>query len=161
MSIIRKLLRLFTGDKQPQDAAIPDPGVHNMPLSWSRGNDEETRAIEQQIKDWLVTTLRKKEALAFSWESGSDEAFLSFSDATEADQKYFYDLEDYLIRRLDIPSAGEFEMNGKGTIRITGTTVKVQYSSVIRELIDYDEANEQEVYGEEEQDSGELVLFSI
>lgn len=161
MSIINKLLRLFTGNKQPQSAAAADPAVPERPFSWSRSNDEETRAMELRIKAWLVAWLRRQGPMPFSWESGSDEAFLSFSEPAGADQQYFYDLEDYLIRKLDIPSAGEFAMNGNGTVRITGNTVKVQYSSAIRELIDYDEVNEKEVYGAEEPDSGELVLFTV
>jgi hypothetical protein len=52
-------------------------------------------------------------------------------------------------------------MNGSGTIYLDDKLVKAKYSSVLKAIIDFDEKTEQEIYSEEEQDSGDKVLFVI
>ena len=60
-----------------------------------------------------------------------------------------------------IPSAGEFQMNGKGNISIEDGNVRVKYSSIMKETVDYIEETEEEIFGEEEYDEGDVVLFSV
>lgn len=72
------------------------------------------------------------------------------------------ELEEYIMDKLDIPSAGEFSMTGSGSIYLAGNTVKLKHSSVIKELVDYNEETEEEIYGGEEvTSSGDEVIFTF
>jgi len=71
------------------------------------------------------------------------------------------DLEDYIIEKLEIPDAGEFQMNGRGKVYIDNNLVRAQYSSVMKGVIDYNEETNEPVFSEEELDNGDKVLFEI
>ena len=135
--------------------------MKNSLFKWEQERKERMIQTEANIKDWLVKLVKEKKELPFSWESGNDEAFLSFKDYAEWDSNNFEDLEGYIIDKLDIPDAGEFEMTGEGIIYSDGKSIKAKYHSVIKELVDFNEETEEEIYGEEIKDKGDVVLFMI
>ncbi len=115
------------------------------------------------FKEQLVKLLKEKTEIKFSWESGGDEAFLTFEDfAAEAQNHENYELEDFIIEKLDIPSAGEFSMKGVGILYIADNKVRAKYVSEMKEVVDYDEEKEEEIYGDEEiKDEGDEILFAV
>jgi len=173
MSFISKFFgNLFKKDNSPKKLeSISNPTVIKLQLTpaevnnyrdrWEKERLERIVAAEGKLKDWIIVSVRTRGSLAFSWESGNDEAFVTFKDYDEASKENFQELEDYVIDKLNIPDAGEFQMNGQGTIYIADGLVKTSYSSIMKELLDYDEETQTEVYSEEEQDSGDKVLFGI
>jgi hypothetical protein len=70
-------------------------------------------------------------------------------------------LGEFIVDCFDIPDAGEFEMNGSGTIYLSGNLIRAKYSSVTKLLVDFDEETDEETYTEEEHDSGDQVLFPM
>lgn len=160
MSMISKLFgKLFSNN--PQKTAPIEPTTSDYMARWEKERQERTQATEQRLKDWIISSVKEKGSLPFTWESGNDEAFVTFKDNTEAEADNFQDLEEYIIDKLDIPDAGEFEMVGSGTMYINDNLVRAKYSSTIKAIIDYNEETEQEIYSEEEQDSGDKILFAV
>jgi hypothetical protein len=160
MGFISGLLKKLFGDNHNQPE-ISLPLNHNFMAQWEKEQEERIVAAEARIKDWLITSLKEKGNLPFSWESGGDEAFVTFQDNDGTDEENFEDLEEYIIDKLNIPDAGEFQMNGSGTIYIENNLARAKYSSTIKAVIDYDEETEEEIFSEEEQDSGDKVLFAV
>lgn len=105
--------------------------------------------------------MREKKELGFSWESGGDEAFLTIADTTDANRQLYEGFEEYLIHKLEIPDAGEFEMKGEGKLFIRERRVWAAYHSNTRFLQDYDEESEQEVWEEMETEQKERMLFAL
>jgi hypothetical protein len=161
MSLINDLLKkLF--DNNHQKVEPPMPPNDNYMDKWEKEREERIIAAEERLKGWVTASLKGKASLSFSWESGNDEAFVTFQDKTGADKAKFEDLENYIIDKLDIPDVGEFQMNGSGTIYIENNLAKVKYSSTIRASIDFNEETGEEIFSEEgEEDSGDKVLFAI
>lgn len=138
--------------------------VENYMERWERERQSRITEAENNLKDWIIKHLKEKGSLPFSWESGNDEAFVTFKDAanTSGDEEAkFFDMEQYMIDKLDIPDAGEFQMNGNGTITIDNNNAIVKYSSTVKMLLDFNEETEEEIYSEEEKESGEKILFSL
>ncbi len=160
MGLISNLFKNLFGNKEQKVEAIKRSGDNYM-ARYEKEREERIVAAEARLKDWMVTSLEEKGTLPFSWESGNDEAFVSFQDKTESEEDNFEDLEEYIIAKLEIPDAGEFQMNGNGTIYIDSNVVKAKYSSTMKALVDFNEETEEEIYSEEEQDSGEKVLFTL
>jgi len=52
-------------------------------------------------------------------------------------------------------------MDGSGTLYLADNLVKAKYSSIMKGIIDYDEATDTEIYSEEEHDSADKVLFTV
>ncbi len=163
MSLISSLLaKLFGKDNGDKQKSLNRPAsAQDYMNRIENERNERIKSREASIKNWMLNSVREKGNLAFSWESGSDEAFVTFKDSNEAEQDNYEDLEQYIIDKLDIPDAGEFKMNGNGTIYIDGDLVKAKYASTMKGIIDYDEATETEIYSEEIVDSGDKVLFAI
>jgi len=160
MSLISDLLKkLFGRGSQPEAAVTSSKSFSEN--QWERERAERNSNIEQSAEEWLVKYLDKKASVDFTWESGNDEAFVYFSDMPDADEDDLMDVESYIIIKLNIPDAGEFEMNGAGTIYKQDNNVRVKYSSIIKALIDFNEDTEEEIYSEEEKDSGDVILFAI
>jgi hypothetical protein len=132
-------------------------------LLYNRDQEKNKRIKEAEdlLKQWIVQLIKEKDGITFTWESGNDEAFVTFKDKNEADENKFWELESYIIDKLDIPDAGEFSMNGEGKIYILNYEVRAKYSSTMKALIDFDEETETEIYSEEEHDSGDKVLFNV
>lgn len=156
MGLINNILQKLFGKSQQT------PSSTNVFLArWEKERTARIKTAEEQLKPWITATVRAKGSLPFTWESGNDEAFVTFTDASDAEQDNFDALEAYIIDKLDIPDAGEFEMTGAGDIYIEHNAVKAKYSSTMKALIDYNEETEEAVYDEEEHDSADVVLFII
>ncbi len=155
MNLFKKILGVLFGKKTPHvDAA-------NVPFNKFEAWQVKTmKRLELHLKDWIIEAINEKKDIQFSWESGNDEAFLTLGNIEE-ESKNSNDLEEYLLVALDIPSAGEFQMNGTGTVYIQGDFVNVKYKSAIKAIIDYNEDTDEEIFSEEEIESGNLTLFSV
>jgi hypothetical protein len=160
MSFISNFINKLLGKGQSQKQMPIQPN-NNYLQQWEKEREKRVIEAEARLKNWILALLKQKGTLSFSWESGGDEAFVTFADRTDADEEKFQDMEEYIVNKLDIPDAGEFQMNGNGKIYIENNLVRVKYSSTIKEIIDYDEETEEEIYSNEEQDSGDQILFSI
>jgi hypothetical protein len=156
MNWFKRLTEMIFGKK---DAEMEK--MKSMLFRWEQERKERMIQAEANIKDWLVALVKEKKDLPFSWESGNDEAFLSFKDYAEWDSNNFEQLEGYIIDKLDIPAAGEFEMTGEGVVYSDGKSVKARYHSSIKEMVDFNEETEEAIYGEEVKDKGDVVLFMI
>lgn len=128
-------------------------------MNWRSKEKEYIAAAELRLKNWIVDTIQRNNGLEFTWESGNDESFLEFMTYKEEEQDKYADLEMYLTYKLDIPDAGEFEMTGQGKLYIQNNIVFADYSSELRELVDFNEETE-EVYGEAEKETNNKELFS-
>jgi hypothetical protein len=144
----------------PEAQPTPAPGNDFM-ARWERQRNEKIKESEEKLKDWIILSIRERGSLAFSWESGSDEAFVTFRDNNEAEQDNFEHLEEYIVLKLDIPDAGEFRMDGSGTLYLADNQVKAKYSSIIKGITAYDEETDAVTYSEEEHDSGDKFLFMV
>ena len=172
MSLISGLLSKIFGKRNVEKPApARQPSANNdqvAPLQlndfmarWEKERNERIKAAEEKLKDWIILSIREKGSPAFTWESGNDEAFVTFKDSNEADENNFQDLEEYIVDKLDIPDAGEFRMDGSGTLYLADNLVKAKYSSIIKGITDYDEDTDAVTYSEEEHDSGDKVLFMV
>lgn len=163
MNLISYFLKKIFGNNYNQGEIIFPP-VGDYGIKWGKGKEEKMKIIENRLKGWLIEYLKEKNTLSFTWESGGDEAFVTVEDKDYIDNDIYnsehdFDLEDYIIDKLNIPDAGEFQMNGSGIIYMENNFVKVKYSSTMRATIDFDEKTGEEIFSEEELDSGNKVLF--
>ena len=161
MGLISRFLGKLFGKQQAAEPVKPIRPATDYIARLEKEREERMKAVEQRLKEWAVASVQEKGTLPFSWESGNDEAFVTFADCNDAESGKFEDLEEYIIDKLEIPDAGEFQMNGSGVIYIDGNSVKAKYSSVMKGIIDYNEETEEEIYSEEELDNGDKVLFLI
>jgi len=172
MSLISRLIKKLFGigkvktqssenqQHSKNDQEMPARTNDHMVL-WQTKRNKRIKEAEEKLKDWIIRSITEKGSLAFTWESGNDEAFVEFNDYNEVEQDKFECLEEYIVDKLNIPDAGEFSMNGNGTLYIADNFVKAKYSSTMKGIIDYDEATETEIYSEEELDSGDKDLFAV
>jgi hypothetical protein len=160
MGLIDKLFGKLFG-KKDQKVKPPDPVANDYMAQWEKERQVRIQDAELRLKGWIISSINEKGSLPFTWESGNDEAFVTFQDSNEEEEEDYQDMEEYIIDKLDIPDAGEFSMTGSGTVYIEGDSVKAKYSSTMRGIIDYNEETEQPVYSEVEEDSGDKVLFAI
>lgn len=84
----------------------------------------------------IAQTLQAGHLLTVRWECGGDEGFVYTEiDGQEIEAGYnnekdlAYLLEQYLTERLNLPSAGEFSMEGTGRIFQEGPDVIIDYQS--------------------------------
>lgn len=160
MGLINYLFKKIFGDSQQKTDLTPMVGENYM-VRRDKEREERIMAAEKRLKSWVITSLKEKGSLPFSWESGNDEAFVTFHDKANTSEDNFEDLEEYIIDKLDIPDAGEFQMNGSGTIYLENNSARVKYSSTMKATIDFNEETEEEIFSEEELDSGDKVLFAV
>jgi hypothetical protein len=160
MSLISTFLKKIFGTNHQKDESTI-PATDNYMSRWDKEREERIKATEERLKGWVTASLMENGSLPFSWESGGDEAFVTFQNKTDAEEDNFQDLEEYIIDKLEIPDAGEFQMNGSGTIYMENNFAKAKYSSTMKEMIDFNEETEEEIFSEEEQDSGDIILFTI
>ncbi len=123
--------------------------------------ENEKRAVP--VKEWLINTLKEKNAIDFTWQSGSDEGFIFFDEQAYAAQPKEYDkLEEYLFYILEIGSAGEFEMTGSGSIYVAENNVHIKHESTLREFYDYNPETDEIAYGDKiTTDSGDFIIFPM
>ena len=161
MGIFKSILRLFQGEKTQSVPNTPDTNSSQHFIDrWEKERQARVASYEQELKLWLLQLLKEKKELRFNWESGNDEAFVTFEDEDNMNEN-FESLQDYMIAALDIPDAGEFEMHGTGTIYIAGNAVRVTHESITKMIIDYDETTDEVIYGNNETDKGDIILFTI
>lgn len=160
MGFFDKLFGGLFGKRGPKGAS-PQPTSQYYMTEMEKERQQQIQAAELRLKDWIIALVNEKGSLPFTWESGSDEAFVTFADRTEAQEDNFDDLEQYIVDKLSIPDAGEFNMTGSGTVYIQDNFVRAKYSSSMKAIVDYDEQTDEAIYGEEEQNSGDEVLFSV
>lgn len=160
MGLISSFLKKIFGTGRQQNnqgLTISDADIRK----WKKEDEERLILVENQVKDWLTEYLKANGDIKFSWESGNDEGFVTFENGVSEDEDNFEDLEDYITTKLEIPSAGEFQMTGKGTIYLENNSVKAKYSSIFKTTIDFDEETEEEIFSEDEHDSGDVVLYKF
>ncbi len=119
----------------------------------------------KQLKEQLVKLLLEGKQVTVRWDCGGDEAFaypaidgkeLQYEDA------FSEELAEYIIQKLNLPDAGEFYLKGGGRIFIEDdSNIVIEHTSVMAGVVDYDEEKEEEIYSEEEQESGKQVLFEL
>lgn len=170
MNFLRRLLSKLLGKRRP-DGAPPGLEIKTVKITPSRLQEiqaqrererqERISASEAELKDWIILTVKEKGGIPFSWESGNDEGFVTFTDKSNAEEDNYDNLEAYIIDKLDIPCAGEFEMNGNGTIYIADSFVRAKYRSTYKEVVDYNEETNEAVYNEGETDSGDKAMFPV
>lgn len=166
MSLFKSIFDKLLGNKSSQPSVESKAPLHNTGKNdflsrWEKERQENVIRAAAEIKDWLTAKVKEKGTLNFSWESGNDEAFIDFKEYNNAEQKQFDTLEMYIINALDIPDAGSFQMTGNGTFYIIDNTMKVVHSSVLREILDYDEQTDKEVFGNSDEAKGDVTLFTI
>ncbi|ROT47724.1 hypothetical protein [Candidatus Cardinium hertigii] len=149
-------------EEQMERIEDADEELFDLGNHYEEERAEKIEDADESLESWIIATVKEKGCLSFTWESGSDEAFVTFKDSTDVDRNNFEDLETYIIDTLDIPDAGEFQMNGSGDIYIDNNLVRAKYSSTTKAIIDYNEETDQVIYDEEEyHDSADEVLFAI
>lgn len=160
MGLINRIFGSLFG-KNNEGSKSPDFSTDYYMAQIEKEREQRIKVSEASLKEWLIALVKEKGSLAFSWESGNDEGFVYFKDHNEADEKNFQELEGYIVDKLDIPSVGEFEMNGKGRIYTDGNFIRAEYSSVLSTIVDYNEETDEAVYSDEELDSGDKELFAL
>lgn len=160
MNLFKRIWQYITGNNKEQKDIIPAPSATGYLERWEQERQKRIAAAEVVLKPWLSAKVKEKGELSFKWESGGDEAFVTFDNKNEDEENLFFDLEGYIIDKLDIPDAGEFTMTGNGVIYSNHNEIRVRYSSVLRGIIDFDEEKEEEIYGEEEKDNADIILFT-
>jgi len=166
MGWINNLLANLFG-RQPKPNTTPEyPDA--LPSAYPpRTANTQAEDLDRKVKPWLIGQLKERGNIPFSWESGGDEALLSISgspawDSEDPILRHYEDLEWHIVVTLDIPDAGEFRMTGNGEIYLDASAVRIKYSSVLKEVVDYDEEKDMEIFGEDEElDSGDTILFKL
>ncbi|MCW3169633.1 hypothetical protein OMO38_13990 [Chryseobacterium sp. 09-1422] len=166
MSIFNFFSNLFSRKNDFQNASdlqTFQPSADYNPDAWEKEQLSRINELELKIKDRFVDLIRSKNNhLKFSWDSGNDEAFLNFEGHENTfDNEEFWELEEYLILKLDIPDAGEFEMHGEGFLTIENHTIVADFWSTLRFMEDYDEEKEEEIWSEAETEKKVEKLFQI
>lgn len=162
MSLISRIFEKLFARKTATPGHVPSgDGLPVVPTSWEQQQQQSLKDFELSKGSWVADKIKTHNGLAFSWESGNDEAFVTFANSTKDDEDMFFPLEEYVVSKLEIPDAGEFSMTGQGTLYIEGDFVKAKYSSVMKVLTDFNEETQTEVYGEEYKDSDDRKLFKF
>lgn len=159
MRIFKNLLSSIFSSKREE--VIQAKEKTNYLDKWEKERLKRIANAETQIKEWTVNFIKEKGGINFSWESGSDEAFVEIHEFEGQDKEKLEILEYYLIDVLEIPDAGEFAMEGKGQLYIVHNSVMAKYESIMKSIVDYNEETDEEIYDEIVEDSGERALFKI
>src|SRR5688572_14670893 len=106
MSLLDFFKKLFGGASDP---AQQKQRYEEMNAAWEKERQEKMAGAEVRLRSWVVSLVKEKGSLPFSWESGNDEGFVTFPDNDDVNDARFNDLEEYIVDKLDIPSAGEFQ----------------------------------------------------
>ncbi|MGH1337346.1 MAG: hypothetical protein ACRBFS_14580 [Aureispira sp.] len=86
----------------------------------------------EELKGQLTKHLQEGEKITVSWDCGSDEAFAYIH--IDGEQLTYDDplgeaMDLYLIDYLELPSAGEFSLKGKGEITLEEEKLWITYAS--------------------------------
>ncbi|MGI4869926.1 MAG: hypothetical protein ACRYFX_01975 [Janthinobacterium lividum] len=99
-------------------------------------HDEYVQQLIQALEPQVRTLLENGHTLTVRWDCGGDESFV-YTQLDGQELPAVYDntpnlarlLDQYLTERLDLPSAGEFSMQGTGRIFQEGAEVVIEYES--------------------------------
>jgi hypothetical protein len=86
MSLISRFLKKIFGNKKDENEKIKQSNNFFI-TKWQNERKARINEAEQNLKDWLISLVNDKKSLQFSWESGNDEAFVSFQDYKEIDEE--------------------------------------------------------------------------
>jgi hypothetical protein len=119
----------------------------------------------KQLKGQLVKLLLEGKQVTVRWDCGGDESFAYPAvDGKELgfDDEFGEALAEYIIKKLNLPDAGEFYLKGGGRFFIEDNNkIVIEHMSVMAGVMDYDEEKEEEIYSEEEEESGKHTLFNL
>lgn len=166
MSIINFIKNLFlTKNPFPKasDLETYTPLTEENLEAWRKKEQEKKSSLEKKVKETIIEQIKEQNnSLKFSWDSGNDEAFLTFeNNKTDIDEEKSWEIEEYLILKLEIPDAGEFEMHGEGFLYIENNSVFANYWSTLKFLEDYDEEKDEEIWSEAEVEKNISELFKF
>lgn len=166
MSIFNFISDLFSKKNEfpnASDLETYQPLTNENLDEWERELKSRINVLELKVKDRMVDFIKSNDNhLKFSWDSGNDEAFLNFEGYNNSfDNEEFWELEEYLILKLEIPDAGEFEMHGEGFLTIENDIVAADFWSTMRFMEDYDEEKDEEIWSETQTEKKVEKLFQI
>lgn len=118
------------------------------------------------LEDKIYTLLESGKKITLRWDCGGDEALIySFIDGKEVDFKdpLFLELDMLILNTIDLPSAGEFSMDGTGEIILETGKIYLVCESIFRGYEDYTQEGEslgwKETNEVDETCSGKIELF--
>lgn len=126
LSLNRRKFLLFAG----KCSALLLSGCTSIVETENMGN------LEKKIREILSTGKK----LTIKWDCGGDEALVyPYVDGKGVDfgDPLFLDLDMFIINFLELPSAGEFAMDGKGEIILEEESVYLVCESILRGYEDY------------------------
>ena len=118
----------------------------------------------QEVKSWLLSNLNTDKIITVKWDCGGDEAFIyPYIDGieVEAGHEIHEEFEHFLIEKLSIPDAGEFTLQGKGSIFLENSKIVIEHSAEGKFMVDYDDENKQEIWQEISEKLTKSILFDI
>lgn len=127
-------------------------------------SNKNKKMAKQDIKNWLLSHLDANRKVTVKWDCGGDESFVyPYIDGVEVgyDDEIHDVFEQFLISELDIPDAGEFSLQGQGTIFIEDGKIVIEHSAEGTATIDYDEETEQEIFETISEPLTKDVLFEV
>lgn len=119
---------------------------------------------QQEIKKWLLGHLNANREVTVRWDCGGDEAFVYPAidgEDVDSSDKIHQEFEQFLIDALDIPDAGEFEMQGEGTIFLEDGEILIEYTTEGKVMMDYDEVNKKAIWKDLAEETNESILFEV
>ncbi|WP_312075777.1 hypothetical protein [Chryseobacterium sp.] len=166
MSLFKFFKNLFSKENdfpKASELASYQPFTDENLNKWRKAQSAKARELEVKVKSKIVALINANDNhLKFSWDSGNDEAFLYFESKEEIfEEEELWELEEYMIVKLDIPDAGEFEMHGEGFLKIENSSAIADFWSTLKVMEDYDEENDQEIWSEIETEKKEEQLFQV
>jgi hypothetical protein len=113
-----------------------------------------------QLQNWLIELLQTNE-VSIKWNCGFDDAIIHvYTNTTPiSDNLMLEKFEDFLIAILELPDAGEFKMTGEGSVYKKGDEIFISFQSESKDLVDFDEIEEKEIWENVVKKSGEIRLF--
>lgn len=118
----------------------------------------DTKALQTKTEELLAAGKK----ITFRWDCGNDEALIYMSiDGKEVDyndpvyENLSISFDEYLCEYLDLPSAGEFSMEGLASIEKREDGIYIVYLNVMKGYAD-DSGEWQEV---NEEERNEVLLF--
>lgn len=90
----------------------------------------------KEVKSKLLSLLKSNHKITLTWDCGGDEAFIHFlvdgNELFDQEDSFTEDFEWYLLNKLQLPDAGEFSMEGGGTVTLEGERISLEYESILK-----------------------------
>lgn len=116
---------------------------------------------QQELKDRLIHFLQQGDSIQLKWDCGGDEALIYIhrnGQPISYEEPWAAAFELYIFNKLSLPSAGEFSMEGKGTLLYKAGALFLDCASYWKGYADEDDWKEVNDY--EEDYSGVMELFT-